>query len=119
MKLTESIVQKNSLTNRISFLSGASGILALHHTMNGAFRKKSTRYGLWVWLTPTEHDRVHSNQKQLKALKAYSQRKFEALYGHEKWMKEFGKDYLEASNEVDWRLYKALCEREGKPRANV
>lgn len=112
MKLIKSIVQKNSLTDRVSGLSGAAGTLALHHTMNGPFRKKSTQYGLWMWLTPIEHNRVHHDPKQLKALKAYSQRKFEEIYGHERWMKEFRKDYLEAGNEVDWELYKALCKRE-------
>lgn len=72
--------------------------LHLHHIMNGAFRKKSEKYGLVVYLRHDFHVgtnyAIHNNPKKMLELKAEAQRRFEEIYSHELWMKEFHKNYL-------------------------
>lgn len=67
--------------------------LHVHHVMNGPLRKKSTKYGLIVRLCASHHYGVHANQKVDDAFKRVAQEKFEEIYGHEKWMREFHKNY--------------------------
>ena len=61
-------------------------------------RKKSDKYGLTVWLRPEYHTGeygVHSGNKTLDLeLKQLAQREFEKVYGHDEWMKVFGRNYL-------------------------
>ena len=73
-----------------------------HHVMFGtANRKKSEEYGLWVWLCPSHHEfgknAVHSGSEEGREydrlLRENAQMRFEEIYGHKKWMEEFGKDY--------------------------
>lgn len=71
-----------------------------HHIFAGSQRNKSEKYGLWVWLRNDWHNgasySVHADPTGELAvhLKQEAQRKFEAIYGHEKFMEEFGKNYL-------------------------
>ena len=70
----------------------------VHHVMFGVNRKKSTKYGLTVGLC-VEHHRLgknapHTNREVDLEFKKFAQRKFEEIYGHEKWMKEFHRNYL-------------------------
>ena len=58
----------------------------------GAFRKKAEHYGLWGYMCAERH---HENGPEDRRLKQIAQRAFEAKYGHEKWMQEFEKNYLE------------------------
>ena len=57
---------------------------------------------LWVWLCPDHHEfginAVHSHseggEEYDRLLKENAQICFEKIYGHDKWMEEFGKSYL-------------------------
>lgn len=72
--------------------------LHLHHIFGGPYRKKSDKYGLTVWLRADWHNMasygVHNDIQLMNRIRRDGQRKFEELYGHEKFMKEFGKNYL-------------------------
>ena len=80
------------------FVTGVTEGLHKHHCMNGPLRKKSEQYGLYIWLTPEWHNMsnhgIHFDQEFDLRVKKYAQKKFEELYGHELWMKEFHKNYL-------------------------
>ena len=70
-----------------------------HHVFFGtANRKKSDDYGLTVWLCGRHHnmsnESVHFNKKLDLKIKQLAQRKFEELYNHEKFMREFGRNWL-------------------------
>lgn len=71
-----------------------------HHIMQGnAGRHKAEHYGLWVYLCNERHheygpEAPHVNYEVNLHLKKIAQKKFEQIYGHEKWMQEFGKNYL-------------------------
>lgn len=82
-------------------ICGARTYLQYHHCMHGtANRKKADKYGLTVWLCQECHEHLHS-AKEIRwrefdqELKEDAQRRFEDLYGHELWMHEFGKSYLD------------------------
>ena len=69
----------------------------MHHIMNKYDKKKSEKYGLIVPLCLTHHTGdlgVHTHPDRMLQMRRIGQRKFEELYGHEMWMKEFGKNYL-------------------------
>lgn len=79
------------------YLSGLHTNIDFHHIMNGAYRKKSEKYGCWVWLNHQVHDKLHSTpegKKWERTLKQECQRAFENRYSREKWMKEFHRNYL-------------------------
>lgn len=69
-----------------------------HHIMNGnAYRNKSEKYGLWVWLNHDVHMWLHNTRDgnvYARELKAIAQEHFEELYGHTKWLMLFHKNYL-------------------------
>lgn len=70
-----------------------------HHIFGGsANRKKSEKWGCWVWLRSDYHNAsdhgVHSDKEFDKQLKQACQTKFEELYGHDKFMEVFHKNYL-------------------------
>lgn len=70
-----------------------------HHIFGGtANRKKSEKWGCWVWLRSDYHNAskhgVHSDKEFNLQLKRACQAKFEELYGHEKFMEVFNKNYL-------------------------
>ena len=66
------------------------------YVMTGtANRKLSDKYGLWVWLRHDIHMDLHDRDKKLEIqLKQDAQKAFEKIYGHEKWMSVFLKNYL-------------------------
>ena len=72
--------------------------LHLHHCIYGANRKNSDKYGLVVWLHYEFHTGkygVHNGNKELDSeLKELAQRKFEEIYGHDKFMEIFKKNYI-------------------------
>ena len=97
--MAESIVAKteNGKTLRVCYLTGSTQNLDVHHIMNGPFRKKSDKLGLWIFLRHDVHMKLHQTpqgQKVARWLKQQAQEAFERKYGHEKWMKEFGRNYL-------------------------
>ena len=71
-----------------------------HHCIHSINRKSADKYGLFVGLCPechrTSDKAVHGKNGHTLdlALKQIAQRKFEELYGHEKYMEVFGKNYL-------------------------
>lgn len=62
-------------------------------------RAIADKLGLWVNLTPEWHRGTYGvhgkygRELDLR-LKRECQRAFEELYGHERWMKEIGRNYL-------------------------
>lgn len=92
--MTKSIMQ----TEKECYYSHRTDHLDQHHVMNGnAYRQKSDKYGLWVWLHHDIHMYLHqteAGQELAKELKRKAQRAFEAKYGHDLWMNEFHKNYL-------------------------
>lgn len=82
----------------------------------GAFRKKAEHYGLWGYMCAERHheygpEAPHNNAEVDRKLKQIAQRAFEAKYGHEKWMQEFEKNYLEEEEDA------AAGEAHGEPEA--
>lgn len=70
-----------------------------HHIFPGtANRRLSEQYGCWCWLCGDHHnlsDRgVHFNPELDLYIKRMAQAKFETIYGHEKFVEVFGKNYL-------------------------
>lgn len=82
------------------FVCGQYGTHVHEVFFGTANRKKSIRWGLVVGLCPAHHNAsskgVHMNHALDVFLKQYAQKKFEERYGHEKFMKEFHKNYLES-----------------------
>lgn len=91
----DSIMQRD----KRCIVTGYIAPLHRHHIFGGSRRKASEKWGCWCWLRPDWHNMsdygVHSNKELDTALKQECQKKFEALYGHEKFMEVFGKNYLE------------------------
>ena len=67
-----------------------------HHFMHGtANRKLAEDWGLWAYLCPNHHRKVHDTGSGEDAfLIMVGQKRFEQLHGHDKWMEIFGKNYL-------------------------
>ena len=80
------------------YVCGTTFDLARHHLYFGANRKKSEKYGLWVYLCGRHHNMsgegVHYNIALNLELKRLGQKKFEELYSHEEFVRQFGKSYL-------------------------
>ena len=76
-------------------------VLQEHHIFGGPCRKKSEHFGLKVRLCFRHHGEkgekdVHRPDKNEYGLllKAIGQQVFEKEYGHDRFMEEFGKDYI-------------------------
>lgn len=88
--------------------NGAQDPLDRHHIIGGAYRKKSEKYGLVVYLC---HDRchefgrkaVHKNASVMRQLRRYGQLKAmrEQGWTEADFIREFGKSYLEENDEAD------------------
>ena len=92
---TKSILQEN----RECFVTGKTTGLHKHHVFEGtANRRKSEKWGLFIYLTPEYHNTsnkgIHYDKEFELRVKRYAQRRFEELYGHDKWMAEFHRNYL-------------------------
>lgn len=76
------------------------GPLELHHIFNGAYKKKSERYGATIHLCHACHNEppngVHHNAARMHELKAREQKRIMAEYGFtiEEFICEFGKNYI-------------------------
>ena len=82
-----------------------------HHIMFGiANRKKSEHFGLWVYLCVPHHeygpDAVHSNRDVRIFLCQIGQQVFEQKYSHEKYMQEFGRDWMCEKPTGKWKQEK-------------
>ena len=87
----DSIMQRD----KVCFVTGAEVDLDKHHIYHGSRRKAADQWGCWIWLRHDVHMDLHQRNTALdEALKAACQERFEALYGHEKFMEVFGKSYI-------------------------
>lgn len=89
-----SILQKE----KKCWLCGSTLDLHRHHVFGGsANRAKSEKYGLTVYLCASHHNMssagVHFDKTFDAQLKAWTQEKFEEIYGHETFMKIFRRNY--------------------------
>lgn len=95
--MAQSIIQDE----KECYITHSTSGLHKHHILGGAFRNRSERYGLWVWLRYDFHIQtpfaVHNSRTFDLQLKCVAQRKFESIYGHERWMNEFHRNYLEGA----------------------
>lgn len=70
----------------------------LHEIFFGIHRQKSIQYKMQVRLCEIHHRNgshaVHNNTEFNLRLKQEFQSKFESIYGHKKFMQEFGKNYI-------------------------
>ena len=85
-------------TEKECYITGSISQLHKHHIYGGSRRKTSDKWGCWVWLRADWHNLsdygVHFNKDLDTRLKRECQERFEKLYGHEKFMSVFGKNYL-------------------------
>ena len=69
--------------------------VTIRHIYAGSRRKASEKWGCWVWLRHDIHMDLHSRNSGLdRELKRVCQERFEELYGHDEFMKVFGKSFL-------------------------
>lgn len=91
---------------RQCYVCGARKRLEVHHVMYGhGPRHLSEKYGLKITLCDMHHRHapagIHAGNRKLDMrLKAVAQTEFEKIYGHSKWMRTFGRNYLEEPVEV-------------------
>ncbi len=56
------------------------------------------KYGLTIWLCHNHHtgtnQAVHNSKRMDMELKCMGQAQFESIYGHQKFMDVFGKNYI-------------------------
>lgn len=92
--MSSSIVQ----SEKECWFCGARARLEEHHIFAGtANRRISEKYGLKVWLCNDHHTGAKGAQydpERNLELKQEAQRKFEALYSHDMWMRLIRKNYL-------------------------
>ena len=77
--------------------------IEIHHIYSGAFRKKSTRYGLVVPLCHECHqgtNGVHFNRQKMDYLRVIGQLKFEEYYPGLDFLKVFGRNYKHIYPEI-------------------
>lgn len=90
----KSIIQ----TKRECFICGSTYCLERHHLLGGPNRKHSEKYGLTVDLCHEHHneppDGVHHNKENREWLCRIGQKAFEAIYGHDEFMRIFKRNYL-------------------------
>lgn len=94
MKHSDSIISNEETC----YLCGKTVGLERHHIMSGtANRPLSEEYGLWVWLCHDCHTgkcgAQYDKQKNWD-LRETAQIAFEKIYGHDRWMRTFYKNYI-------------------------
>lgn len=93
----DSILQKDTES---CFICHSRNWLEWHHVFGAALRNKSDRLGLVVRLCHYCHNEppngVHHNREIRRKLQAYAQKKAMEQFGWdtERFIKEFGKNYL-------------------------
>ena len=66
----------------------------VHHMLHGAMRKQADRYGLTCHLCHKCHAMLHDRGVKDRELQIIAQREFEGKYGHDEYMRIFGKSYV-------------------------
>lgn len=91
----KSIVQDMNIKK--CYICGSKYHLECHHIFGGAMRKKSTQYGLVVWLCHKCHNEpplgVHHNRERMDWLRAIGQTAFEKAYPNKDFLQEFHRNY--------------------------
>ena len=118
--MSKSIVQTQKECYICRYLAAQQGYygelpsagLHKHHIMFGiANRKKSEHFGLWVYLCVPHHEyvpaAVHFNRDVRIFLCRIGQQVFEQKYSHEKYMQEFGRDWMCEKLTGKWKQEKA------------
>ncbi len=80
------------------YICGGNQYIQRHEIFFGrAYRSKSIKYGVWVNLCMSCHDKVHFGKDHSLdiRLKKEGQKRFEEVFSHEKFMEEFDKNRLE------------------------
>jgi len=82
------------------YVTGRTYGLHKHHVFEGtANRKKSEKWGFYIWLIPEFHNigpkSIHNDYNFDLRVKKEAQKKFIERHGYDKWMAEFHKDYSE------------------------
>ena len=89
--MSKSIIQKG----RYCFLSGEyADFLHKHHIFGGGLRNWSEREGLWVYLLPEEHMKLHITPETEQNLKRVGQFMYEKYHSREEFMRKVRKNYL-------------------------
>ena len=86
------------------YITGRTDNLHKHHVFEGtANRRKSEKWGLYIYLTGEFHNLsdkgINFNKELDLEVKRRAQRKFEELHSHDLWMQEFHRNYLEEGDE--------------------
>lgn len=93
MPLPRSIISND----RVCYVCGATYNLHRHHIFYGPNRKKSEKYGCWVYLCAKHHNMsdqgVHFNKALDNSLKRQAQERWQEKNG-DKFVEVFGKNYL-------------------------
>lgn len=79
---------------RECYICGRTQGLEVHHMLHGIRRAKADKHGLTCYLCRGCHKALHDRGTFDRELEQDAQRAFEALYGHEEFMREFGRNYL-------------------------
>ncbi len=92
--MADSIMQEE----KECYITGSPLDLHQHHVFDGSRRKASDKWGCWIWLRSDYHNMsdhgVHFDSELDLRIKQETQRRFEQLYGHNKFMAVFGKSYI-------------------------
>ena len=80
------------------FICGSYRLIEIHHIYGGAFRNKSTKYGLVVPLCKSCHNLppngAHFNRETMDYLRRIGQKAFIEHYPDKDFMEEFGRNFL-------------------------
>lgn len=66
-----------------------------HEALGGSNRQKSIQYGLVYYLCRKCHQKADLDKNTRNKLQNYAKKQFIKIYSKEKFLKEFGKNYIE------------------------
>lgn len=90
--MAKSIMQ----TEKECYITGSQQWLDKHHVFQGSRRQASEKWGCTVWLRHDIHMELHDSNIELdRLIKRECQKKFEEKYGHDAFMRVFGRNYLD------------------------
>ena len=81
------------VSDKKCYLCGRTDGLQVHHCLHGSMRKAADKYGLTVYLCYRCHTLLHDHGLYDQKLQELAQEHFENKYGHEEYMRIFGKNY--------------------------
>lgn len=74
------------------YVCGRGGEMARHEVIYGtAYRQISKEHGLWIYVCPRCHDRIHRGD--FPELKMMAQVLYERTHSRAEWMKLIGRNY--------------------------